>query len=301
MKSRTDDPKLTAYALGELDDEERREVDKRLEQSSKAREALEEIRETVALLRTGFEGEPALAQQATGVYRPPGEAHFHLRTVPGATRLRLRRRLDADHAGQEAEIRVNGYLAGRFPPEDRNSERRWREISIDLPPPADNRSGKVEFTITALARPGILPPEDSTFTAFTYELWTEVSPQLFADGFQPTGIKATDGNFSDRVRVTFNSVPGAVVYRVYRCLTTAEKCGSPIGFPKTGVFDDKMTVSGQVYYYRVRACTRATCGKYSIADPGYRVHRCPTAGPICGLPIELPQTGSFDDMDAVSG
>ena len=156
---------------------------------------------------------------------------------------------------------------------------------------------------------------------------------------KPTGLKASDGTFSDRVRVTFNMVAGATVYRVFRCLDAGQTCGSPIGFPKTGSFDDTKGIVGRVYYYRVRACTPKVCGKFSSANTGfsstgsaapakptavratdgsfsdkvrvtfntvagatvYRVFRCLTAGQTCGSPIGFPKTGSFDDTKGVPG
>ncbi|MCK5360937.1 MAG: hypothetical protein KAJ95_09950, partial [Gammaproteobacteria bacterium] len=86
---------------------------------------------------------------------------------------------------------------------------------------------------------------------------------------KPTGIKATDGTFSDRVRVTFNPVAGAKVYRVFRCLSAGQTCGSPIGFPKTGTFDDTKGVPGTVYYYRVRACNATACSLFSAFNKGF--------------------------------
>jgi hypothetical protein len=87
---------------------------------------------------------------------------------------------------------------------------------------------------------------------------------------RPTGIRATDGDFADRVRLTFNTVPGATVYRVFRCLTRGPSCGSPIGFPKTGVFDDRKGNPGVIYFYRIRACTPTVCSQFSVADAGHR-------------------------------
>lgn len=55
-----DDPRLTAYALGELDPSERAQVDALLAESAEARAALEGIRETVELLRSELTFEPAL-------------------------------------------------------------------------------------------------------------------------------------------------------------------------------------------------------------------------------------------------
>ena len=153
---------------------------------------------------------------------------------------------------------------------------------------------------------------------------------------RPTGIKATDGTFSDKVRVTFNTVSGATVYRIFRCLTTGQTCGLPIGFPKTGSFDDIKGSEGTVYYYRVRACTPTICGKFSAANTGfrkkipakptgikasdgtytqrvrvswnavndatvYRVFRCTTKGQTCGSPIGFPNNLVFDDFKGTTG
>lgn len=156
---------------------------------------------------------------------------------------------------------------------------------------------------------------------------------------RPTGIKASDGTSMEHVSVTFNLVPGATVYRMFRCLTLGQDCGQPIGFPKTGQFLDKKAVPGVVYFYRVRACTATTCGLFSAANSGfrktestapakptviratdgtfadrvrvtfntvtgatvYRVFRCTTKGPDCGSPVGFPKSGSFDDRKGNSG
>ena len=55
-----DDPRLTAYALGELDPAERAQVEAMLTDSAEARTALEEIRETIGLLSRNLTFEPAL-------------------------------------------------------------------------------------------------------------------------------------------------------------------------------------------------------------------------------------------------
>ena len=50
MKFNPDDPRLTAYALGELDETERQEVEALLKESPEARRAVEEARQTATLL-----------------------------------------------------------------------------------------------------------------------------------------------------------------------------------------------------------------------------------------------------------
>src|SRR5690606_5217046 len=52
------DPRLTAYALGELDDGDRAAVEQELAESESAREALEQIRAAVAELTEALQLEP---------------------------------------------------------------------------------------------------------------------------------------------------------------------------------------------------------------------------------------------------
>jgi Ca-activated chloride channel family protein len=60
MKINPDDPKWTAYVLGELSEAERAEIEKELESSAAAREAVDEIRLTTLLLKDELAKEPAL-------------------------------------------------------------------------------------------------------------------------------------------------------------------------------------------------------------------------------------------------
>lgn len=55
-----DDPRLTAYALGELDDAERVEVETLLAGSAEARAAVAEIQLLSGAFVAGFQAEPAL-------------------------------------------------------------------------------------------------------------------------------------------------------------------------------------------------------------------------------------------------
>src|SRR4051812_22100310 len=54
-----DDPRLTAYALGELDDADRAEVESALADDPSGRLAVEEIRATAQLLAEGLRREPS--------------------------------------------------------------------------------------------------------------------------------------------------------------------------------------------------------------------------------------------------
>ncbi len=149
-------------------------------------------------------------------------------------------------------------------------------------------------------------------------------------------INATDGTFTDFVRLSFNPLEGTSSYRVFRCPDLGETCGSPVGFTKRDFFNDMKAVPGQLYYYRVRACTTSACSPLSQADAGfsgitpprptmvratdglfsdhvmvtfkqvngaslYRIFRCNDSGSTCGAPIAYPRNTRFDDRSGEPG
>jgi Ca-activated chloride channel family protein len=81
MKINPDDPKWTAYVLGELSDAERAELERELESSTAAREAVDEIRLTTALLKDEFARESAAGltpaqKQAIGAAAAAAEPRY---------------------------------------------------------------------------------------------------------------------------------------------------------------------------------------------------------------------------------
>jgi Ca-activated chloride channel family protein len=75
MKMTTDDPKLTAYALGELDPADRLEVEALLAESAEARQAVEDIRQTAAQLEHELKTEPC--PRLSDVQRERLESELH--------------------------------------------------------------------------------------------------------------------------------------------------------------------------------------------------------------------------------
>ncbi|PYS43535.1 MAG: hypothetical protein DMG14_00730, partial [Acidobacteria bacterium] len=76
MNFNPDDPKWTAYVLGELNDAERAQVEKELDSSAAAREVVEEIRLATALLeeelaKETLEGLSAEQQRAVAAAAVP--------------------------------------------------------------------------------------------------------------------------------------------------------------------------------------------------------------------------------------
>ena len=91
MKIDLNDPRLTAYALGELDETEQAAVERELIRSDAARQAVEEIRATAGLLKEELSNEPGveLSQSQNALI----EHRLDLRTTrnPSTSRSPLRR------------------------------------------------------------------------------------------------------------------------------------------------------------------------------------------------------------------
>lgn len=137
-----------------------------------------------------FEGEPPRSHRAVGAYRPGGSAHFILRRPESSRQLRLRRRLDAAVPWQAAEIWVDDVHVATSPPLGANQDRRWREIDLDLPEVSPAGSpDNLQITVVAMPQPDA-PPEDLSFTAFEWQLWADVDPLLFSDGFESGDLGA---------------------------------------------------------------------------------------------------------------
>lgn len=86
----------------------------------------------------------------------------------------------------------------------------------------------------------------------------------------PTGVSASDGEFSDRVRVTWDTVAGASAYRVFRALTNDTAAASLIATEGEAVHEDYSAQPGTTYYYWVRAADGARVSAFSAGDSGFR-------------------------------
>ncbi len=88
----------------------------------------------------------------------------------------------------------------------------------------------------------------------------------------PTEVSATDGAFCGLVRVSWNVVPGATHYQVYRA---SSETGTKIAITpwQTGIsFDDTTVSGGSIYYYWVKAAMDGLGGdasNFSDFDRGY--------------------------------
>lgn len=84
----------------------------------------------------------------------------------------------------------------------------------------------------------------------------------------PTGVAASRGEFSDRVRVTWDPVFGADWYEIHRASAYSSQYGTA-GTVPTPPFDDMNVEDEMIYWYKVRACSAAGCSDFSTPVSGY--------------------------------
>jgi fibronectin type 3 domain-containing protein len=83
----------------------------------------------------------------------------------------------------------------------------------------------------------------------------------------PANVQASDGTYTDRIVVTWDPVPGATRYEVFR--DTAEGGTYPfLGESTTNTYVDQDVLAGQQYWYKVRACNTLGCSLPSAPDSG---------------------------------
>ncbi len=86
----------------------------------------------------------------------------------------------------------------------------------------------------------------------------------------PTGVAASDGAYTDRVRVTWNASTGATSYEVWRATTNNSGSASQLSSPTTTAYDDTSAAVGTTYYYWAKAANSSGTSGFSSSDSGYR-------------------------------
>jgi hypothetical protein len=95
----------------------------------------------------------------------------------------------------------------------------------------------------------------------------------------PTGVAATDGAYTDRVRITWTASTGATGYEVWRGTSSSSGSATKISTADvtTTAYDDTSATSGTTYYYWVKANNAAGTSPFSASNTGYRAVSSSTA------------------------
>ena len=126
------------------------------------------------------------------------------------------------------------------------------------------------------------PLADGTYTLYvqaydkSLDIWSASgSASVTIDTAPPTGVSATDGTHTDKIRITWNSVSYATRYYVYRS-TSSSGTYSSLGYV-TGLYKDDTTVtSGTTYYYKIKAYNDGHYSDLSSYNSGWRKLLPPT-------------------------
>jgi len=119
--------------------------------------------------------------------------------------------------------------------------------------------------IPTIPIPVIIPSIDfstSPSRSITFDLPPPVPPP-------PTGVSASDGTYTDKVRVTWNASSGATSYKVYRS-TSSGGSKTYLGSTSSTTYDDTSASVGTTYYYWVKALNSYGESGFSSYNMGYR-------------------------------
>ncbi len=85
----------------------------------------------------------------------------------------------------------------------------------------------------------------------------------------PSWVSATDGEYTNKVEITWASVPDIIGYQVWRNTTNSSAAADSIGETGTTSFTDTNAVRGLLYYYWIRSTNQVGPGAFSVPDTGY--------------------------------
>lgn len=117
----------------------------------------------------------------------------------------------------------------------------------------------------------------------------------------PTGVIASDGDYSNKVGLHWDTIRDATTYRIYRNTTNNSSTASDIGTTAANYFFDPTAAQGQVYYYWIRAEDATTTSSLSSPDQGMRANGMITPGDEVLEPPPAPQGNQVTAAKAYLG
>lgn len=98
----------------------------------------------------------------------------------------------------------------------------------------------------------------------------------------PTGVMASDTKYNNKVRVEWDAIRSATLYRVFRGTTSNPATALDIGNTPANTFLDTTATPGQTFFYWVRAENATTVSALSSSDVGTRSNTT-QQGPVAPL------------------
>lgn len=114
----------------------------------------------------------------------------------------------------------------------------------------------------------------------------------------PTGLEASDGDYSTKVGLSWEHVRDAVTYRIFRSASDDPATAQPVGQTASIIFYDPTAAIGQEYFFWVRAENGERLSPLSAPNRGFRAQGLQSAfgriGPLQPppVPVNNPVTGA---------
>lgn len=149
-----------------------------------------------------------------------------------------------------------------------------------------NTTGNTNSVSLITSQAGTNYADNTTVPGALYYYWvkavnyTDTSPMSGSNsGYRaisaPSSLAASDGTYSDKVRLTWNSTPGAEGYNIFRHTINNSSAATHIGDASGIGFNDTNAISGTLYYYWVKATNAVCASDFSAAASGYRAMSAP--------------------------
>ncbi len=119
---------------------------------------------------------------------------------------------------------------------------------------------------------GVGPSIGTTTTTTPSATTTTLAAPLAAPG----SLTASTGTLSGKVRLSWSSVAGATLYKVFRGTANNSAVASQVGSSASTTFDDTSAALGSAYYYWVKASNGAGESGFSIVAYGYAALAAPS-------------------------
>lgn len=128
-----------------------------------------------------------------------------------------------------------------------------------------------------------------------YVVWTSDAAPLQSDPpAMPTGVSASDGTYSDKIRITWSLSRDATSYEVYRA-ASFDGQKTKIGTTTKTFYDDTTIPCGTDYYYWIKAVNAAGASDLFYSDLGEMA--CAQIPDVPDDPGELPDSPVIPDIE----
>lgn len=112
----------------------------------------------------------------------------------------------------------------------------------------------------------------------------------------PTSVSASDGDYSNKVGLHWDTMRGATLYRIFRNTVNNPGTATDVGTTRANYFFDPTGVQGQAYFYWVRAENSVETSAFSTPDQGTRAMGQIDPGPLS--PLEPPNAPPGNELTA---